>query len=140
MVRALRIVGELLGVAFVLVVLFSCYVLILGGGLPALWGLLAGGVTVLAALLVLVPRWMRQGIPYRALFDLWLVALVPAVIVTLLAVQARWPLRQEAMDAHGWGRTDGEVNVLFLSWLHAAFLLALGLFGLRAARRRSEAG
>lgn len=137
---ALRIAGELLGLAFVILVLFLCYVLVLGGGLTALWLLLAGGIAVVVVLVYLMPRWMRLGLPYRALFDLWLLALVPAALVTLLAVRARWPIRVRAMDAHGWGTTGGEMNVLFLSWLHAAFWLTLALMCLRTARRKSGAG
>lgn len=78
---------------------------------------------------------MRLGQPYRVLFDLWLLALVPAGLLTLLAVKVHWPLHTRSWDAHGMGADGGEVNVFLLSWLHAACLLLLALLWIRTARR-----
>jgi len=116
---------------------YAAHVLVLVGGLTALAGLASGVVATGVVLVVLRGPSMRLGQPHRVLFDLWLLALVPAGLVTLLTVQARWPLHTRAWDGHGMGASGGEVNVCFLSWLHAVCLLVLGLLWMRSARRNA---
>ncbi len=58
--------------------------------------------------------------PSRRLLDAWLLAFPVAVGVALVLLLAKLPLSSRGWDAHGMGATGGEVNSLFLPWLHLA--------------------
>lgn len=62
----------------------------------------------------------------RRRFDAWLVAMVPAFVVTGWMIVEKWPLHFAFTTAHGFGPSGGEANAVFLPWLHLAAWWAVG--------------
>ena len=123
--QTLRILGELAGGAATIFALsiglfvFSIY------GAAGLFAFYAGYALLLVVLPLfrrLRPAWVTSK---RLLVDLGLAAAAPALLLVIWAHDARWPFRGERVDAHGWGTTGGEANLLLLSWLHVLFWAVL---------------
>jgi hypothetical protein len=99
-------------------------------GRLAYWAAVGLGYAAMAAV-ALGRRRTLGGVSGRAAFDAWLIALPPAALATAALVGARWPIRLGGWNAHGMGADGGEVNALFLPWLHLA-----AWWGAAAAWRR----
>lgn len=132
--KVLRIALEVLGVLLAGYVGFVTFVfLTYSGSLPV--ALLLAGYSALALALWALRRRRGAGLGRRIQFDCALITLVPAVWLTFLAIDERWPIRRPRVNAHGFGLTGGEANVLFLSWVHAALWLALVVLWSRRVAR-----
>ncbi len=137
--QTLRILGEVVAGAATLFALSVGVLSFIAFGPMGAVAFYAGyaAIPVLLPLLGrLRPAWVAKK---RLLFDLWLAAAGPAVVLTIWAHDSRWPLRGTRVDAHGWGMSGGEGNLLLLSWLHVLLWLALVVaWGRYSARIEDE--
>lgn len=120
----------------------ACYAIFMTlviGMLTSTWVWVVGAAAYVVLWRARVVAW-RNGrvVALRAWIDCGLAALVPALALAIPAVKGRWPLRGRSYDAHGWGRSGGEDNWLFLPWLHVLFWLAL-LWVVRTSWTRAAA-
>ena len=137
--QTLRVLGELVGGAVALFALSVGFVAFFAYGPVSPFAFYAG-YALLPLALPLLRRWRPIRLAGRRLLvDLWLAAAAPALLLVIWAHDARWPLRGERVDAHGWGTTGGEGNLLLLSWLHVLFWLVLVVaWGRRSARAEAS--
>lgn len=98
----------------------------------AVWGPFApllyvfGGVSALSVLL------LNWGGPDRRLWlERYLWAGLAGNALGLVGALARFPIDHGGFDAHGFGATGGEGNLMLGSWLHLAFLLGAAALGRR---------
>jgi hypothetical protein len=81
-------------------------------------------LSVLGYLVSLIVLLKHHPLRDQGSLDLWLATFVISVPITLLLIDYRWPLRFQGFDAHGFGMTGGELNLIFLPWLHVSLYLA----------------
>jgi hypothetical protein len=128
---------ELIGLAvYVAVHIPLALIYVLGSTLPGIpaipyWAVLAAGYLTLLGLVLFQPAFL-SGMQRRQVVDLWLTTSLPAVIVAVLLVLLKWPVRYAGWSGHGFGAEGGEANALFLPWLHAGLLLVGGRIWRRA--------
>lgn len=117
----LRVAGEVIGIGCIGAIAY-------GGLLMSLaisYGVLYFAAGVIVAFLVWI--WIfshanrRWGMSVRRTFDLMLVALAPATLLTYYSIAACWPIAVKAR----WGAGGGEGNLMWLVPLHLGFFALL---------------
>ncbi len=136
--KILRLLGELLGLGIGAYALFVGYLGWLSTGMVALTAWVGGYVLAPLGLLVLRRTRSIWIVATRVLFDLWLAAGLPALLLVAWAYSARWPIEGMRSNAHGWGTSGGEGNLALLPLVQTVAWLAavvwLGVHPRRAER------
>ncbi len=104
------------------------WIYLMGGSRVAAPGLYWSAIALGYVAMVFVAVFRRRvfgAAPSRRLLDAWLLAFPVAAGVALVLLLAKLPLSSRGYDAHGMGATGGEVNSLFLPWLHLAVWVLL---------------
>jgi hypothetical protein len=142
-VNRLRVVGEILGAALYLaghVPLALVYLLgsSLSGVVPgSYWGAIGAGYLAMVGLAIARPAFFKALSP-RRIFDAWLLAAVPALVLSAILVQAQWPFTFPSWDGHGLGASGGEPNAAVFPWLHCGFWALLAWGWARGEESRNE--
>ena len=139
--QILRLLGEVLGLGLGVYALFVGYVGWLSTGTAAFAAWVGGYVLAPLGLLVLRRTRSIWIVGPRVLFDLWLVAGLPALLLVAWAHAARWPIEGRRSNAHGWGTSGGEGNLALLPLVQTvAWLAAVALIGVLALRAERATG
>jgi hypothetical protein len=99
--------------------------MLLAAGVPGLVSGIGSLVLGNAISIPLVCWACRRSASARLRLDAWLTAWWPAAFATWALVAARWPIRGQRSDAHGWGMHGGEANTLLFPFLHCVVVTAL---------------